>query len=152
MSGNYSRLKGKRNEYALRDHFKELGYESHRVPSSGAAQGFKGDITISTGGMTAVAELKARKDAFKSIYVLLDDWKSPIAVVYDTNLMIVSYNFADLGVFSRTETLFVTPSPEKLLKYKRPLNKLKSAKDWLQSCDFLVLKDDYKPFIFVRYL
>jgi hypothetical protein len=45
----------------LRDALRRFGFTADRVPSSGAAQGFKGDIRFSKDGVTYLAELKARK-------------------------------------------------------------------------------------------
>jgi hypothetical protein len=69
--GKFSRDKGKRNEYSLRDYLRLHGWQADRVPSSGAAQGFKGDIKAAhpVHG-PKLFELKARKETFKRIYEL----------------------------------------------------------------------------------
>ena len=58
--GKFSRDKGMRQEYLLRDYLRKLGWTADRVPSSGAAEGFKGDIKAEKNGRTVLFELKAR--------------------------------------------------------------------------------------------
>ena len=60
-----SRHKGKRVEYLIRDLFRQAGFECHRVPTSGNAQGFKGDLDLEGYRI----EIKARK-SLKLLY----DW------------------------------------------------------------------------------
>lgn len=74
MPGKSSRDKGGRVERELVNKLKDAGLQALRVPLSGAAEGFKGDINIHMSlEETLVAEVKARKDGtgFKQ----LEDWK-----------------------------------------------------------------------------
>ena len=65
--GKMQRNKGSRVEREIVNYLKDNGIPAKRVPLSGAAEGFKGDIIID-GSLRA--EVKARKDGFKQIY----DW------------------------------------------------------------------------------
>ena len=83
MPGKSSRDKGGRVERELVQKLRDAGFsDTFRVPLSGAAEGFKGDINIKMSAIggnvlgveeTLVAEVKARKDGtgFKQ----LEDWK-----------------------------------------------------------------------------
>jgi Holliday junction resolvase len=79
MPGKSSRDKGGRVERELVQKLRDAGFpDTFRVPLSGAAEGFKGDINIKIcnrkiDSETLVAEVKARKDGtgFKQ----LEDWK-----------------------------------------------------------------------------
>ena len=69
--GKPSRDKGLRVERELVNKLKESGVDAKRVPLSGAAEGFKGDIQIGD----LIAEVKARKDGagFKTLEYWLGD-------------------------------------------------------------------------------
>lgn len=69
--GKPSRDKGLRVERELVNKLKESGIDAKRVPLSGAAEGFKGDIQIGE----FVAEVKARKDGagFKTLEAWLGE-------------------------------------------------------------------------------
>ena len=67
--GKMQRNKGNRVEREIVNYLKENGIPAKRVPLSGAAEGFKGDIIID-GSLRA--EVKARKDGFKQIYEWLE--------------------------------------------------------------------------------
>jgi hypothetical protein len=65
---NPSRRKGDRNEYYLRDLHRELGIDCTRHPYSGGLGGIlAGDLTIEIPGMAMVGEVKARKQAPKTL-------------------------------------------------------------------------------------
>lgn len=66
--GKFSRDKGARNERKLVNIIQSHGIEAVRVPLSGAATGFKGDIKM--GQWTIEAKLRA--EGFKQIYDWID--------------------------------------------------------------------------------
>ncbi len=72
MSGKPSRDKGARVERELVSKLREKGIAAKRVPLSGAAEGFKGDIVIEHFTKSWQVEVKARKggNGFKT----LEDW------------------------------------------------------------------------------
>ena len=55
--GVFSRNKGNREERAIVNLHKQHGFEAKRVPLSGAAEGFKGDIILH--GLVGEAKLRA---------------------------------------------------------------------------------------------
>lgn len=144
MGGKASRDKGKRGEYLLRDHFRSLGWVSHRVPSSGAAQGAKGDVTLEKDGRTLRAELKCRKNEFKSIYALYPG--HPVCVTQYGASCILSHDFGALGYTGDTASVAMLNPTGVSVK------KLMGLKKLVKECDFLVIKIDYQPFLFIRYL
>lgn len=139
--GKSSRDKGNRAERDLVKFLKEKGWEALRVPLSGAAAGFKGDLHVVTpNGVRLVLELKARRDEYNQIYAVIGDY----AAFYETaeQCVMASLNVNDVlsGERSYNQTA-LTPTHRKLLRMR----------DLLQGADILVLKGDRKPFMFVRY-
>lgn len=67
--GIFSRNKGNREERAIVNLHKQHGFEAKRVPLSGAADGFKGDVIVH--GL--VGESKLRASAFTKVYQWLGD-------------------------------------------------------------------------------
>jgi hypothetical protein len=67
--GVFSRNKGNREERAIVNLHKQHGFEAKRVPLSGAADGFKGDLIVH--GL--VGEAKLRATGFRTIYSWLGD-------------------------------------------------------------------------------
>lgn len=67
--GLFSRRKGQREEQAVVSLHKREGFEAKRVPLSGAADGFKGDVIVH--GLTGESKLRAA--GFKQIYSWLGD-------------------------------------------------------------------------------
>jgi len=81
------RKKGKRVEYLIRDLLRQIG-ECERVPCSGNARAFKGDLILSINGQTFKIEVKARKkfpasEWFKNADLLIvkPDRKAPIVLL-----------------------------------------------------------------------
>lgn len=158
MSGRMSRNKGKRAEYLLRDHFRNLGYTSNRVPLSGASQGFKGDVTFSKDGVDYVAEVKSRKNSFAKIYEMyfkyMDEHKDDLlAFAYgggESNLVNISTSLhAVMG-----HAPYYTPEARHPMfeKYSRTFRKVINMESLLGGADILVVKDDRMPLLFIRYL
>ncbi len=75
MGGKFSRDKGARSERELVNMLKGWGYEAKRVPLSGAAEGFKGDVLFRRPGdpVWQTIEAKVRANGFKQIYEWLPD-------------------------------------------------------------------------------
>ncbi len=137
-------------EYRLRDALRAEGYEADRVPSSGAAQGFKGDVRFRKGGIEWVAELKCRKDTFKSIYALYDNHKDELKrVAISTPGVLVSiHTCMEDAIQGPLVYLDRTCFPK---ERQRAIRKLENMRSLLQQSDILVVKDDYKPFLYIRY-
>ena len=75
MSGKPSRNKGARVEREFVVKLRASGINAKRVPLSGAAEGFKGDIIIETPCAQYRVEVKARKDGagFRTLESWLDE-------------------------------------------------------------------------------
>ena len=133
MGGRMSRNKGKRVEYEIRDMFTNWGYESHRVPLSGSSQGFKGDIRVRTpDAKEYTVEVKARKDAFKTIYRLLAG-DVATRIICATHSVILTSDDPILWQVGPVQALRVSPALGKQLD---TLYKLKG------DADILALKRD----------
>lgn len=151
MGGRASRQKGMRGEYGLRDYFRARGWKSDRVPSSGAAEGFKGDVVLEKEGKRLVAELKVRESEFKSIYAKFHQGMTDYGcVVRDLGAMgaVLSYDFDKIG--------YTPGSPLQMLALRTDIldrtdKKLLGLHKFVKTCDFLVIKIDRRPFIFIRY-
>lgn len=140
------RTKGARNERLARDLFRDLGWSSERIPCSGAVHWLKGDITLSKGDIKLVAEVKSRGDEYKRIYGLLDKTKTKIVrLAYEENLVTLSYNFRDLGFEDKQEMLFDHTPKSQTVK------KIIGMKALLKTADFLMVRNNHRPFIYIRY-
>ena len=72
MGGRASKRKGSRVERLIVRFHREAGVKAKRVPLSGAAEGFKGDIIIELGDLILQAEVKARR--YGSGFTTIDRW------------------------------------------------------------------------------
>ena len=139
---NKSKAKGSRVEYEVRDYFRSIGLSADRVPASGAAQGFKGDIRVKTpAGVEFLVEVKARKDEFKLIYAYLDNTLLPLNVFYKDTIISASYDFRQL--LASYYNQYDTPSKD--------LDRILKLKKYVKDCDYLVIKGDRKPLLFIRF-
>lgn len=156
--GKFSRDKGRRNEYALRDHLRKLGFEAVRVPLSGSSEGFKYDIVASKDGVHYTFELKARKDSFKKIYQFFNLCKThdSLRLYYPETKDCVSItsnfmNFINTPLQDLT-TIYTVADPINFDGLSlRSLNKVITLKQYLQGAQFLVIKDDHQPLLFLKY-
>lgn len=89
MSGRAPRQKGDRLERAVVQLLKAHGVEAKRVPLSGAAAGYPGDVVVNALGREVVLECKSRAN-FKTLYgwlegkdalILKADRQAPLVVV-----------------------------------------------------------------------
>ena len=69
---NRQKEKGSRFEREIVELARLRDMEAHRVPLSGSAAGFKGDVHIKKGREIWVIEAKKRADGFKFLYQHLD--------------------------------------------------------------------------------
>lgn len=142
-----SRAKGRNGEYAVRDHMRSLGWESHRVPFSGAMAGYKGDVTHVKGDLRLVSEVKFYKDSFLSIYALLDQHSGIMAFFHAGKYVLISYNFDDLGFEKPYNQLLFNG----LAETDRTVKKIYNMQKLLKGADFLAVKCNHKQLIFLRY-
>lgn len=150
MGGRSSRNKGKRGEYLVRDHLRTVGFIADRVPSSGAAQGFKGDVKSKYSGVDYLFEVKSRQNSFGSIYDLFNSFKGPILnLVYNDTYITISkdpLHVISLGIqapLASTAEYKATP---------RTLARLFNLSKLLGTADILAIKDNNKPLLYIRYV
>lgn len=143
MGGRKSRQKGLRVEYLVRDLIRAEGAQSHRIPSSGSAQGFKGDVTFELEGKTGKVESKARKNSFQKVYTCLGLDHTKRCVVNGEPLIISRY-FKSMFNNSFDSCVFY-PATDSVSE------KVYKLKKYLGESDILAIKDDYKPVIFLRF-
>lgn len=146
MSGLKSRRKGLRNEYLIRDYFRSLGYTADRVPSSGAAEGFKGDVKVidEEVGKSFLVEVKSRKDSFKSIYSIYHGH----TVRFSAGGYYVSISHDFIELLARG-CCYLTPMDWGIST--RTINKIVNLQKVVGTCNYLVIKDDHKPPLFIEY-
>lgn len=133
MGGKMSRNKGSRVERELVALLREDGWEAFRVPLSGAAQGFKGDVVASKGGKMLTFEVKARATMFDWVYDLLSEDGQATSILEGVSV----------GTYNKTYQWLAT------LHEKHAKRLLKYRADWLGSADILVIKGDRQPFLFI---
>lgn len=150
--GKSQRDKGNRCEYLVRDQLRKAGFQSDRVPCSGAAQGFKGDLRGFYNETQYLFEVKARKKSFTSVYeyfrknsqngvagINLSPWKGPPEILLSiADDPVKCLNTA--SVYLHSEALG-TRFPQKL----------RNMQQWVKGCDVLVIKDDRQPPLYLRY-
>ena len=152
MSGNKSRNKGKRGEYALRDYLRSLGFNAIRVPLSGASEGYKGDIVATRDGETTTFELKCRKNAFSKLYWFVDQLDMPSGVVAaGYNLISITTSPTKTEHYTDMIKLLMAVNPAIRKQVVRAVGQMVSLKKLKGDCNVLVVKDDRKPFLFLHY-
>lgn len=158
MGGRASRQKGMRAEYGLRNTLRLLGWEAHRVPSSGAAEGFKGDVIGTKDGRKLVFEVKNYADSFEKIYQLYeqntkakqDDLLTFVAPHEDRLCVRISTSLH--AVLNADVTCFEFADRNPLYtKFKRTYEKLMRMQRLLKGADILVIKQNHKPLLYIRY-
>ena len=81
---NKSKQKGDRDELSLVHTAIEQGLEARRVPLSGAAEGFKGDVLITDAqGKVWTVECKVRSRGFSRLYDWMPDYIDALSVRAD---------------------------------------------------------------------
>ena len=97
MSGKAPRRKGDRVERVILAELRAHGLDVKRVPLSGSAAGYPGDLSVRLGGRELCLEVKARKD-FATLYgwlenrdalILKADRKEPLAVLKLSELLML---------------------------------------------------------------
>lgn len=158
-----SRGKGARVERIVIDWVRQLGYTAYRIPFSGAAPGEKGDVKIEIPNtrigdrpMDAkfiYGEVKARHTSFNTIYTLYNKLRRgnpTLCVDAGETLFMVTTDFNSLGIITPPGAYifdkYVVSTPENNI-----LKRIVKMKELLKGCEFLVLKGNNRPLLFVRY-
>lgn len=151
MGGAFSRSKGRREEQQLVLYLAKLGFKAERILRQYQAAG-QPDVKAVRAGKEYTFEMKSRKDSFKSIYdtyfadrgpgnflgVHLPEVCIAISTVFE-DLLAPTLVFLHRAVFGSSKA--------KDRGYKR-LVTLQALK---QSADFLVIKDNNRPRLFIKY-
>jgi hypothetical protein len=146
MMGRSQRQKGARGEYLVRDLLRAHGFTAHRVPASGAAQGFKGDVEASHPDHgTSKFEVKLRGDNFKTVYLLYDNNKTSETLRVNIKGVMVTITRDPLKLFE-TERHF-----KEIYLLPRAENKIINLRKLLKDCDYLAVKDNNKPVLFLSF-
>lgn len=151
MSGLKSRRKGMGYEYEIRDLFREMGWKANRVPSSGAAEGFKDDLVVTDAdGFEFRIECKRRKQEFKTIYELYEkEAKEVLAVNFDKRLLVhVSREFT--AIYRPMNFIYARDEREYTGKFKQACRKILGLSRYAKTTPYLALRDDGKYTLFVR--
>lgn len=151
--GKFSRDKGARIERLVRDEFRKAGFSCNRIPLSGAMEGFPGDLVANAPGLAKpfTVECKGRKCSFGSLYEALYA-SEPTAIIVgelevpNSAIAVMSKN---IDVVLNYMGSFNSPDTK---AEKRAARKLRGLRKLVGTCDILVVKDDRKSPIYIRYL
>lgn len=154
--GMAQRRQGLRVEYLIRDRMRELGYEAHRIPASGAAEGFRGDIECRKDGHEFKIEVKGSKSKFKTLYSMYTKYRvgTPDGVVRvalsDGTLIAFGPSFEDVRKaqdvhFVKTTADNTPPKDLRAFKTIQGLQKL------LGECEYLAIKQHNQVILFMRF-
>lgn len=153
MGGKFSRNKGRREEQQLVLYLAYLGYHAERILRQYQEAG-QPDVIATKHGESITFEKKARKCSFATIYSLFDNHKddnhvlafvkTPLgeAVSISTRfpaLLDPDLTYRDLSKFP--------PSPKDIKVFDRIIR----LKEMKQSADYLVIKDNNRPQLFIKY-
>lgn len=151
--GMMSRRKGRKGEQQLVLYLANRGWQAERILNQAHTAGLP-DVKAYRNQQSYTFELKLRKDSFKSIYDLYfseKDEEGCLNFVLNSGGIgvAVSRNWESLlslDVYLRNLTL-QPPLPKQLQAY----NRLVRLEELGRHADFLVLRDNRKPMLFIRY-
>ncbi len=151
--GRASRSKGARGERMLRDELRRHGWED--VSREGWKQVRNGQeesddvIGKPPGSQTVVAfENKFYKTGFDKYYTLVDYFQGQVACTFPEGDAIL----ASLDPNDVLEQVVHLPLDEFPVSHRKVLKSLaKKCRDWIGNAQILSLKQNGKPFIYVRY-
>lgn len=155
--GKSQRDKGNRGEYHLRDDLRRFGYKADRIPASGAAQGFKGDVAF--GKQTTkefTAEMKSRKAAFASIYKLFADHYNSqkddtLKIVLDDGRTLVNLSSSPVGAMEEGGVYDHVKYLDLYAANARAIRRLPTLHKLVKGCDLLAIKDNNCPILYLRF-
>lgn len=165
--GLRSRRKGRRGEIVLRDSLRSLGYQAERVPLSGAffnhsqvdPEAYKGDVKAVKDGRTLFFEMKMRQNSFKKIYDLYfthlgaakDDLLSFCIGANETRNLCVQLSTSLTAVLDKADFYAPVERHTSYKKFSRTFKKIANLHKLLGNADILVIKDNNKPMMYVRF-
>ncbi len=144
-----AKAKGSRLEYQLRDHLRSLGYTSERVVLSGAHKDHPGDVWADNGtGHRLLFECKSRKDLFKSIYHELKERGRD-------GVLRFTLDGTCVGISETLDRILESHAIYYHLHDKQPIRvykKILSLQKLVKKSEILVVKDNHKPMLFIKFL
>jgi hypothetical protein len=155
--GRFSKQKGRRGEYTLRDFLRKAGWQSERVYASGAIPGLPGDVTAEKAGRKVLFEMKCRANSFAKIYALLDasqgTLKDDLVTVClpGEQCLCADVSYSLDAVFDSDGVYTPVQRHPLAAEHKNAFKQLGTVHKWVGPAEILVLKDDRRPLMFVRY-
>jgi hypothetical protein len=151
--GKMSRDKGARSERQLRDELIRHGWtDVVRVPLSGAVKSrnaYQDDVVgVAPDGKEYRFENKARATGFDPIYKILPRETSLQAVFLESGEMLTLAVDPNVAI-SDVRYLSISEFDKEHQRVFRSV--AKKCRDWIGNAEILSLKQDRKPFIFIRF-
>lgn len=147
--GRGCRQKGARGELSLVYHLRKLDYDARRVictrQVSGLEQQIVPDVIATKDGQEYKFEVKLRATKFKKLYELLGATNATQRVLVDGVAIAFGKDFED--VKNITDQYFPLVIGDVAKRYR----KLLKFRAWLKGADFLAVRGNNKPFVFLRY-
>lgn len=153
MAGSKSRSKGRRGEQQLVLYLTKRGYRAERILQQYQFAG-QPDVKAVKDGVVLTFESKLRRDSFKSIYrVYYSDRDSDGLLCFTMGsgsvCVALSTDFESLLNIDRSfRNLALFPPAKKDVKVYERIVKLNALR---QAANYLVIRDNNKPSIFLRY-
>lgn len=148
----FSRSKGRRGEQQLVIFLSKLGYKAERVLNQAHTPGLY-DVSATKDGKVTTFEVKTYQDAFSSLYQVYYHGNAQIrqgghvlTAKLSTGLVALSTDFEALT--NCNDMIFYDPSTK---LEERVWRRLVTLKQKVGRADFLCLKDNNKPRLFLRY-
>lgn len=157
MSGRRSKSKGYRGEINLRNYLRQLGWEAERVPLSGSMASMPGDVRATKGVLSLLFECKNHSGKFQRIYEL---YSEHCKSMQDDLLSFVAPGEPKvcISLSSSLEAVREGPDCHEFIdrhplgkKFLRTFKKIAGLQKLLGKADILALKENNKPFLFVRF-
>lgn len=151
--GRFSRNKGRREEQQLVLYLAKLGYQAERILRQYLTPG-EADVRAVKGDKTYTFELKSRRDSYKRLYTLYETEKDADGLLCfvlsaDGTAVAISTDFESVANYKGPfrNLIAFPPKPIQLKDFFRfvKLNELR------QSADYLVIKNNNKKRLFIRY-
>ncbi len=160
--GRSQKVKGYREERALVIELAKAGWTTKRVPYSGATKDDKGDVLAEKEGTKFRLEKKSRRGAFGSVYAAYTALKKEYGISLVTFSLspdtggVTCIDFTDnlddflpgLGFFP---VHTVAASLKSWEQHGRAMKRLLTFRKWVQEADILVIRDNHKGHLFIRY-
>lgn len=153
MGGKFSRDKGRREEQQLVLSLANMGFRAERILRQYQIAG-QPDVKAWKQDCLYTFELKTRNSSYKTIYELYFSERGPDSIlsfvlVPQGKAVAMSNRFESLLTANQTfrNLSMFPPDPKKIKTFKRIL----ALDAERQTADFLVLKDNNKPRLYIRY-